>query len=534
MPNRKALIPFSGALLGLLLAALDQTIVATALPRIVADLHGLNHLSWVVTAYLLTSTVTVPLYGKLSDLYGRRRLFIVAIVLFLVGSALCGAAQSMDELVVFRALQGLGAGGLIPLTFVVIGDLFSPRERGRFQGLTGAVWAVAAVAGPLLGGVLTDSASWRWIFYINLPLGGLALVVIATKMHLPFERREHAIDYLGAVVLTSGAVALLLAAVWGGQNYPWSSGEIVGLFAAGALLVAAFLVVELRVPEPLIALALFRNSIFAVASVAGIVVGAVLYGALIYIPLFVQGVSGGSATNSGIALIPLSLGWVAASILSGQLISRIGRYRVFPIAGSVFLVVGFWLLTRINSATTTLTTTEDMLVVGVGLGLMVQTYLLAVQNAVAPSQMGVATASVQFFRSIGGTFGVAALGGVLTSRLAHELPAELGAAAKRVNPQVVLRSPGTASAIPPALVHGVRVALALSLHTVFEACLPLAALTVVTALLLRELPLRTTAGLEAQAGEGARSGGPTSGPVVAEGEAPSRAPRRPARARRGQ
>src|SRR5256714_464844 len=257
---RRELMPFSGAMLGLLLAALDQTIVATALPRIVADLHGLNHLSWVVTAYLLTSTVTVPLYGKLSDLYGRKRLFMVAIVLFLVGSALCGASQSMTELIVFRALQGLGAGGLIPLTFAVVGDLFSPRERGRYQGLTGAVWALAAVAGPLLGGVLTDSVSWRWIFYINLPLGGAALLVVAATMHIPFHRREHSVDYAGAALLTAAAVCLLLASVWGGQDYAWQSAVIVGLLVAGTLLTLAFLAVEARAAEPILPLALFSNS----------------------------------------------------------------------------------------------------------------------------------------------------------------------------------------------------------------------------------------------------------------------------------
>jgi len=511
------LIPFSGAMLGLLLAALDQTIVATALPRIVADLHGLNHLSWVVTAYLLTSTVTVPLYGKLSDIYGRRRLFIVAISLFLVGSALCGAAQTMDQLVAFRALQGLGAGGLIPLTFVVIGDLFSPRERGRFQGLTGAVWGLAAVAGPLLGGVLTDSASWRWIFYINLPLGGLALVVIATTMHLPFERREHAIDYLGTVLLTLGTVALLLAAVWGGQSYPWSSGEILGLLASGVGLLLVFLAVELRAAEPILPLALFRNSIFSVANTAALVVGAVLYGALIYIPLFVQGVIGGSATNSGVVLIPLSFGWVATSVISGQLISRTGRYRIFPIAGSLLLVLGFWLLTRLDSRATSLATTRDMLVIGLGLGLMYQTYVLAVQNAVPAREMGIATSSVQFSRSIGGTFAVAVLGGILSIRLRRELASHLGGAARTVNPQLLLQSPSATRHLSTRLVEGVRLSLALSLHTVFEVCLPLAAVTVLTALMLRELPLRTytwsEAGAETRAPRAPTGGSPAPTPV---------------------
>jgi EmrB/QacA subfamily drug resistance transporter len=308
-------MPFSGAMLGLLLAALDQTIVATALPRIVADLHGLDHLSWVVTAYLVTSTVTVPLYGKLSDLYGRKRLFIVSIGLFLVGSALCGAAQSMTQLIAFRGLQGLGAGGLIPLTFAVIGDLFSPRERGRYQGLTGAVWAIAAVAGPLLGGVLTDSVSWRWIFYINLPLGGIALLVVATTMNISFTRREHTIDYAGAAVLTAATLCLLLGAVWGGQNYPWQSPEVVGLFVGGAVLALGFVALEQRAAEPIIPLGLFRNPVFAVTNVAALLIGGALLVALVYIPLFVQGVIGGSATSSGVVLIPLLLAWVATSVI---------------------------------------------------------------------------------------------------------------------------------------------------------------------------------------------------------------------------
>jgi hypothetical protein len=325
-------------------------------------------------------------------------------------------------------------------------------------------------------------------------------------MHIPFRRREHSIDYPGTVLLSAGTVALLLAAVRGGQNAPWGSFEIVGLLAGGAALVLAFLAVELRAAEPILPLVLFRSSIFSVANAAALVIGAVLYGALIYIPLFVQGVIGGSATNSGVVLIPLSLGWVAMSILSGQLISRTGRYRVFPIAGSLFLVVGFWLLTRLRSDASSLTATRDMLVIGLGLGLMYQTYVLAVQNAVPAREMGIATSSVQFSRSIGGTFGVAILGGILSVRLRSELAARLGPAARSVNPQLLLQSPIRTRTLPAHLVHGVRVALALSLHSVFELCLPLAAVTVLTALLLRELPLRTDSGIQADSEQGAARG----------------------------
>ena len=490
-------MPFSGAMLGLLLAALDQTIVATALPRIVADLHGLDHLSWVVTAYLVTSTVTVPLYGKLSDLYGRKRLFIVSIGLFLVGSALCGAAQTMTQLIAFRGLQGLGAGGLIPLTFAVIGDLFSPRERGRYQGLTGAVWAIAAVAGPLLGGVLTDSVSWRWIFYINLPLGGIALLVVATTMNIRFTRREHTIDYAGAAVLTAATVCLLLGAVWGGQDYSWQSPEIVGLFVGGAALAVAFVAVEQRAAEPIIPLGLFRNPVFAVTNAAALLIGGALLVALVYIPLFVQGVIGGSATSSGVVLIPLLLAWVATSVISGLLISRTGRYRVFPISGTLLVVVGFWLLTRMGVGTSSLTATLYMLVIGLGMGLMFQTYILAVQNAVEPREMGIASAAVQFFRSIGGTFAVAAFGSILTSRLRSELADHLGAKARVVNPQRLLASPESAHELPTHLVHGVRLSLASALHDVYLASLPLVGLALLASFLLKELPLRTERGIEA-------------------------------------
>jgi EmrB/QacA subfamily drug resistance transporter len=496
--RREVLVPFSGALLGLLLAALDQTIVATALPRIVGDLHGLNHLSWVVTAYLLTSTVTVPLYGKLSDLYGRKRLFLVSISIFLAGSALCGAAQSMDQLIVFRGLQGIGAGGLIPLTFAVVGDLFSPRERGRYQGLTGAVWAVAAVAGPLLGGVLTDHASWRWIFYVNLPIGGIALFVIASTMQIPFHRREHRIDYLGAGLLTAGAVALLLAAVWGGQSYPWGSAEIVGLLVAGAALVAAFLAVETRAAEPILPLGLFSSSIFSVAHLALFVLGALVFVAFIYVPLFVVGVIGGSATNAGVVLLPLSFGWVATSVVSGYVISRTGRYRLFPIAGSAVVLLGFWLQTRMTIGTSSATATLYMLVVGLGMGLTMQTYILAVQNAVPPRQMGVASASTQLFRSIGSTFAVAGFGSLLTARFRTELAHHLGAAARSVDPQRLLQSPSAAHHLSAAVAHGIRLSLASSLHSVYVAALPLAGLAAVTSLLLREKPLRTQVGVQAE------------------------------------
>jgi EmrB/QacA subfamily drug resistance transporter len=474
MTRRQIMVVFGGVMLGLFLAALDQTIVATALPKIVDDLHGGSHLSWVVTAYLLTSTVTVPLYGKLSDLIGRRTLFIFAISVFLVGSALSGISQNMTQLILFRGLQGLGAGGIIPLALIVIGDLFSPRERGRYQGFTGAMFGLSSVIGPLLGGFLTDQVSWRWIFYVNLPIGAIALFVIVTTMHLPHVRKEHRIDYLGAGVLTAAVVALLLVATWGGSTYRWGSPTIIGLAAASALMFVLFVFVERRAAEPVLPLSLFRSSVFTVSNIASVVIGAAMFGTIIYIPLFVTNVIQGSATNAGVVLIPLMLAVVFAVVASGQIVTRTGRYKIFPIVGSAVSLVGFWMLTRLTVDATSGQAIVAMVVIGIGIGQMMQTYTLAVQNDARREQMGVATATTQFSRSIGGTLGVAAFGTVLTQRLATEKVLSQG---------------------------NVRIAYAHALHTVFLAAVPLGALALVLAFFLKEKPLRTEAFVQTSAAE---------------------------------
>jgi EmrB/QacA subfamily drug resistance transporter len=458
--RRQLLVAFSAMMLATLLAALDQTIVATALPAMAADLHGFQHLSWVVTAYLVTSTVMVPLYGKLSDVYGRRPLFVVSISIFLLGSVLCGAAQSMGELIAFRALQGLGAGGLLPLSQAAIADLFSPRERGRYMGFIGAMWATAAVAGPLLGGTLTDAATWRWIFFINLPLGALALIVVVRTMRAAQERRDHALDVAGAVVLSAAITCLLLAAVWGGTTYPWGSAQVIGTAVAGLAGVVAFLAVERRAAEPLLPLDLLRNRTFAVSGAASFVIGAILFGVTIYIPVFVQDVLGSSATSSGVVLIPLSFGWVAASITSGQIVARTGRYRVFPLIGSTLVLSGLLLLTLLGEHTSRLVVAADLVVIGIGMGTMFQIYVIATQNSVAIADLGVATAALQFFRSMGGSLALAGLGALLANRI--------GAHVDSVGE------------------------LADGLHTLFVVCVPIGVAGLLLALRLDERPLRTT------------------------------------------
>jgi EmrB/QacA subfamily drug resistance transporter len=408
---------YAGVMVTLMLAALDQTIVATALPRIVSNLGGLTSYTWVFTAYMLTSTVTVPLYGKLGDVYGRRPLFLISIVIFLIGSALCGVAQNMTELVVFRGVQGLGAGGLFPLALAVVGNIVPPRDRGRYQGLIGAVFAAASIIGPLAGGFIVDHASWRWVFFVNLPVGGLALLVVSVTMPRLAERREHSIDYAGAVVLAAGTAALLLGLVWGSQSYPWGSAHVVGALAASAALLVAFGLWERRVPEPILPFDLLRRRTILASIISMGLVGMAMFGTITFVPLFVQGVIGTSATSSGVVLTPLMLGAVTASILSGQWVSRSGRYRPNALLGPVVLTAGLVLLWRMGPSTTNGEAARNMVIAGVGLGLMMQVFVLNVQNAAPVRAMGTATALTQFARSIGATIGVTIMGVIVNQGL---------------------------------------------------------------------------------------------------------------------
>jgi EmrB/QacA subfamily drug resistance transporter len=492
---------FGALMLGMFLAALDQTIVSTALPTIVGELGGLNHLSWVVTSYLLASTVSTPIYGKLGDMVGRKPVFLGAILIFLAGSMLSGLSQSMSELIAFRAVQGIGAGGLMVGAQAIIADIVPPRERGRYMGLIGSVFAVASVAGPLLGGFLVDNLSWRWVFYVNMPIGALAVAIVVWRLHLHTPAISHRIDVLGAVLLSGGVGALTMVATWGGSEYAWGSQTILLLALTGIVLLGAFTWWETRAEEPIIPLTLFRSRVFTVANAMGFTIGMAMFGAIIFLPLYLQLVYGLSPTSSGLHMLPLMAGLLAASISSGRAISRIGRYRMFPIAGTAILIVGMFLLSRLGVDTPTWVASIYMLIVGVGIGLVMQVLILVVQNDAPPGQIGVATSTATFFRSVGGSFGVAIFGTIFASRLSDQLADLPASVTDRLGSGVHL-SPEQASRLPAAVHDDFLQAFAHALHGVFLFGVAMAAIPFVLSWFLREVPLRTTLGRSAQAAAG--------------------------------
>lgn len=480
-------------MLVMLLSTLNQTVVATALPKIASELNGLSQLSWLATAYLLTAAVTTPLYGKISDLFGRKKIFQIAISIFLVGSILCGLSQDATQLIVSRAIQGIGAGGLMALVQAIIGDIIPPRERGRYMGYLAGTFGAASVLGPLVGGFLTDSLSWRWIFLINIPLCAAALWAVTTRLHLPIDKRPRHIDYTGALLLLAGTTSLLLAAVWAGSTYAWGSQIIISLLVSAGALGTLFVFWERRAREPIIPIRLFRNSIFSASVVISMLAGIAMFAAILYIPVYQQIVRNMTPTKSGLFMLPLVIGLVGASVGVGRLISKYGRYKIFPLLGTLILALGLWLFSHVSVNTSEWTLGIWMFIIGAGLGSFMQVTMVSIQNSVDHRDLGTATASLLFFRGLGASLGGAIFGALLIGRFSHHLN-QLGLQSGQLDIDIHKIQGGASQiqSLPPAVASNVLEAFTRSFQDVFLVVTPFALLAFVVALFLREVPLRTT------------------------------------------
>ena len=519
--RREVLVVLPGLMLAMLLAMLDNTIVGTAMPVIVGEFGGYAHMSWVVTAYILAATISTPLYGKLGDLYGRKRLFMFSIALFLVGSAASGAAQDMGQLIAFRGLQGLGAGGLMVGVMAIIGDLVPPRERGKYQGFMAAVMMLAMIGGPFIGGFLTDSINWRWTFYINLPLGIIALLVVAFTLHIPRKRNEARIDYLGIVLLSIAAGSMVLLTTWGGTEYEWDSPQILGLGALALVSLVLLIIVERKAAEPVLPLRLFKDRNFVLINSVGFLQGFAMFGAMTFIPMYLQIAKNQSPTESGVTFIPMMLGAMVASLFSGQVLTRTGKYKIFPIAGSVVMIGGIFLLTTLKVETPLLKTSLFLIVFGAGLGLIMQVVMVVAQNSAPQKDIGVASSTSTFLRSIGGSFGVALFGAIFANQLKNYVVEQVG---KGVIPREVAANfsgsgqglnPADVAKIPEPAHTAITTGVTDAIVHVFYWSIPFAVAALLFARFIKAVPLRTSTGPAKPAeGEGGEQGGSPE-PVIA-------------------
>ncbi|MGY0017761.1 MDR family MFS transporter [Streptomyces sp. cg35] len=487
---RSVRVVLMALMIAMLLAMLDNMIVGTAMPTIVGDLGGIEHLSWVVTAYTLATAASTPLWGKVGDMYGRKGAFLTSIVIFLVGSVLSGMAQNMDQLIAFRAVQGLGAGGLMVGVMAIIGDLIPPRERGKYQGMMAGVMALAMIGGPLVGGAITDHLGWRWTFYINLPIGAVALVMITAVLHLPKKRSSGKIDYLGAALLTVGITSIVLVTTWGGSEYAWGSAVIMELIGIGVAALVGFVFSQTKAAEPIVPLHIFRSGNFTLMSLIGFITGFVMFGAVLFLPLYQQSVQGASATNSGLLLLPMLLSMMAVSLVAGRVTTNTGKYKVFPIVGSVLMVTGLFLLAQMDTETSRFMSGVFMAVLGAGMGCLMQITMLVAQNSVEMKDMGVASSSTTLFRTLGSSFGVAIMGALFNHKVQDVMAAKAGALGGKITEQSAQLDAASLAKLPEPVQEAYKVAVSSGTHNAFLLGSIVAIGALIAALFVKEVALR--------------------------------------------